>query len=122
MIEGRLKTVASRGAEQACRSHVVGVLRICSPLLVVLVRVQVGQQLNSLISDHLMQGSSNFFSSSSSGAARGAPSTASFHRPLLILIDRNEDLITSLHHTSTYQVSALILGLFPSRFGGACTA
>lgn len=62
---------------------------------------QVAQQLNSLVSDHLMQGSSTFFSSS---AASGAASASSFHRPLLILIDRNEDLITSLHHTSTYQV------------------
>ena len=57
----------------------------------------VARQLNELVSEHLLGGSTPFFS-------RGT--AASFHRPLLVLFDRNDDLITSLHHTSTYQVRA----------------
>jgi len=54
----------------------------------------VARRLNELISEHLSGGSTTFFSRS----------TAAFHRPLLVLFDRNDDLITALHHTSTYQV------------------
>ncbi len=55
----------------------------------------VARRLNELISEHLSGGSTTFFSRSTA---------ASFHRPLLVLFDRNDDLITALHHTSTYQV------------------
>jgi hypothetical protein len=52
-----------------------------------------------LVSEHL-GGNTPFFSSTGSGAS----ATAAFHRPLLIIFDRNDDMITALHHTSTYQV------------------
>ena len=66
----------------------------------------VARQLNELVSEHLL-GNTPFF-------ARGTGSTAaSFHRPLLILFDRNDDLITALHHTSTYQ--ALVDDVLPHK-------
>ena len=59
----------------------------------------VARRLNELISEYLLggsgAGSTPFFSRSTAAA---------FHRPLLVLFDRNDDLITALHHTSTYQV------------------
>ena len=66
----------------------------------------VARQLNDLVSEHLL-GNTPFF-------ARGTGSTAAaFHRPLLILFDRNDDLITALHHTSTYQ--ALVDDVLPHK-------
>uniref|UniRef100_A0A7S1ZHK8 Sec1 family domain-containing protein 1 n=1 Tax=Ditylum brightwellii TaxID=49249 RepID=A0A7S1ZHK8_9STRA len=54
----------------------------------------VARKLNKMISDHptLLRG-------------RGASGSAmqSHHRPLLVIMDRNSDLITPIQHTSTYQ-------------------
>ena len=41
--------------------------------------------------------------SSLGGGGPGAAAQMSFQRPLLILVDRNFDLATPLHHTWTYQ-------------------
>lgn len=66
----------------------------------------VARQLNDLVSEHLLANTPFF--------ARGTGSTAAaFHRPLLILFDRNDDLITALHHTSTYQ--ALVDDVLPHK-------
>lgn len=59
----------------------------------------VARRLNELISEHLLGGPTPFFSRSTAAA---------FHRPLLVLFDRNDDLITALHHTSTYQVRVCV--------------
>lgn len=61
----------------------------------------VARRLNELISEHILGGSTPFFSRSTAAA---------FHRPLLVLFDRNDDLITALHHTSTYQVRVGVFG------------
>jgi len=66
----------------------------------------VARQLNDLISEHLL-GNSPFFLRGTGG------STAAFHRPLLIIFDRNDDLVTALHHTSSYQ--ALVDDVLPHR-------
>ena len=71
--------------------------------------LQVAQQLNTLLSEHL-QGNTQFFSGASQASGGTGGGTASFYRPLLIIFDRNDDLITALHHTSTYQVGLVLSG------------
>ena len=44
---------------------------------------------------------------SKSGLLQGMD--ASYQRPVLILLDRNEDLSSALHHPSTYQVPKIFL-------------
>lgn len=68
----------------------------------------VSTQLNELVSEHIIGGSPFF-----ARGGHGGTAAASFHRPLLILFDRNDDLITALHHTSTYQ--ALVDDVLPHK-------
>ncbi|KAJ0406539.1 hypothetical protein ATCC90586_003518 [Pythium insidiosum] len=53
----------------------------------------VAEQLTQLLRDYL----------SSRKGVFGDTAAASFQRPVLIIMDRNEDLASSLHHPSTYQ-------------------
>lgn len=79
----------------------------------------VAQKLDQRIRDHLQGSRNNLFSeargagaaASASSAAAGAAS--SYHRPLLVLVDRNADLTVPLHHPWTYQ--ALVHDLFGLR-------
>ncbi|CAH0484950.1 unnamed protein product [Peronospora farinosa] len=52
----------------------------------------VAEQLSSTIREHLNVRNGVF-----------ADNTSSFQRPVLIIMDRNEDIASSLHHPSTYQ-------------------
>ncbi|CEG47256.1 sec1 family transporter sly1 [Plasmopara halstedii] len=52
----------------------------------------VAEQLSSMIRDHLNLRNGVF-----------TESTSNFQRPLLIIMDRNEDIASGLHHPSTYQ-------------------
>ncbi|OQR94306.1 SEC1 family transporter SLY1 [Thraustotheca clavata] len=52
----------------------------------------VAEELNQVIRDHL---------SSRSGVFQDA--NTNYQRPVLIIVDRNEDLASALHHPSTYQ-------------------
>ncbi|KDO33631.1 hypothetical protein SPRG_01605 [Saprolegnia parasitica CBS 223.65] len=52
----------------------------------------VAEQLNQTLRDHLAARSGVFQDTS-----------ANFQRPVLIIVDRNEDLASGLHHPSTYQ-------------------
>ncbi|TYZ68314.1 hypothetical protein PybrP1_006755 [[Pythium] brassicae (nom. inval.)] len=54
----------------------------------------VAEQLSALIREHL---------AARNGVFSEASSSSSFQRPVLIIMDRNEDLASSLHHPSTYQ-------------------
>eukprot|EP01135_Chromosphaera_perkinsii_P008142 Nk52_evm1s1141 gene=Nk52_evmTU1s1141 len=56
----------------------------------------VAQKLDSRIRDHLKNSRNNPFAESMSGSV-------SFRRTLLVVLDRNMDIPTSLHHTWTYQ-------------------
>lgn len=55
----------------------------------------VASNLSKKLRSHLMS-KNNLF-------AGGAAAGGSFHRPLLVLLDRNVDLAVPLHHTWTYQ-------------------
>lgn len=63
----------------------------------------VARKLNRMVMEHptLLRGKG------------GAGSAAGHHRPLLVILDRNSDLLTPLQHTSTYQ--ALIDDLLQHR-------
>lgn len=54
----------------------------------------VARKLNRMIAEQ---------SSSSGGSRSNAVSSRAQHRPLLVIMDRNSDLVTPLRHTSTYQ-------------------
>jgi len=60
----------------------------------------VARQLHSMISDHLGSPTTPFFRSQSHS---NQESLSALVRPLLVLMDRNADLVTPLHHNSTYQ-------------------
>lgn len=67
----------------------------------------VAQKLHDLLREHVV-GRSEVFSD--------AVSNAGYQRPVLIIMDRNEDLASALHHPSTYQ--ALVddlLGIYNNR-------
>ncbi|KAF0686417.1 Aste57867_21788 [Aphanomyces stellatus] len=73
----------------------------------------VAEQLNQTLRDHLTKRSGVF-----------QDSGASFQRPVLIIVDRNEDLTSMLHHPSTYQarsshmrVFILVAGALPNEKG-----
>jgi len=57
----------------------------------------VGEKLNKRLHDHLVSPSNLFTDDIASG------SNASFHRPVLILMDRSMDLCAPLQHNWTYQ-------------------
>eukprot|EP00568_Trieres_chinensis_P011298 CAMPEP_0183301320 /NCGR_PEP_ID=MMETSP0160_2-20130417/7475_1 /TAXON_ID=2839 ORGANISM="Odontella Sinensis, Strain Grunow 1884" /NCGR_SAMPLE_ID=MMETSP0160_2 /ASSEMBLY_ACC=CAM_ASM_000250 /LENGTH=685 /DNA_ID=CAMNT_0025463915 /DNA_START=32 /DNA_END=2089 /DNA_ORIENTATION=+ len=54
----------------------------------------VARKLNKLIADH---------PTLSRGKGHSGTALQSHHRPLLVILDRNSDLITPIQHTSTYQ-------------------
>jgi hypothetical protein len=55
---------------------------------------EIAQKLHDLLRTHL-SGRSHLFPSNAGGA--------SYQRPVLILLDRNQDLVTPVHHTATYK-------------------
>ncbi|POR37237.1 Protein sly1 [Tolypocladium paradoxum] len=59
----------------------------------------VAARLDRKLRDHILNSKDNLFSGSRAGAASGTPSS----RPVLILLDRNVDLIPMLSHSWTYQ-------------------
>lgn len=59
----------------------------------------VAARLDRKLRDHILNSKDNLFSGSRPAAASGTPSS----RPVLILLDRNIDLIPMLSHSWTYQ-------------------
>lgn len=80
---------------------------------------QVAHKLHKRLRDSLQNVRSSLFASgtdfSKHGAAGacGARGPLSFHRPLLLILDRAVDMATPLHHTWTYQ--ALVHDVMPLR-------
>lgn len=66
----------------------------------------VAEKLDKRLRENIRDARNSFFSATPSGSA-GMGQTAgaqfSFQRPLLVILDRNIDLATPLHHTWTYQ-------------------
>jgi hypothetical protein len=58
----------------------------------------VGEKLDKKLRENLRDARNSFFTSDSVQAGQ-----FSFQRPLLVLLDRNLDIATMLHHTWTYQ-------------------
>jgi hypothetical protein len=58
----------------------------------------VARNLNAMLKGHLTGGSKM-----RSGLFADNFASAGFQRPVLIIVDRNLDLVTPVHHTSTYQ-------------------
>lgn len=61
----------------------------------------VARKLDSRLRDHLLSTSSS--RSSGSGGNLFSSATASLQRPLLVVLDRNVDLVPMLSHSWTYQ-------------------
>jgi len=72
----------------------------------------VARQLNSMVSDHLSSPTTPFFRAQAQVSQPG-DSLVTLMRPLLVIMDRNADLVTPLHHSSTYQ--ALLDDTLPHR-------
>ncbi|KNC73373.1 hypothetical protein SARC_14067, partial [Sphaeroforma arctica JP610] len=69
----------------------------------------VAQRLDSKLRDYLKNTRNNLF-------AEAASNSMSFQRPVLIILDRNLDLPSLLHHTWTYQpLISDLLGLTSNR-------
>ena len=64
---------------------------------------QIARRLRSLLAEHISLSSfeSSLFNSASMSSIGGNMNT--FQRPLLLLVDREEDLVTPLRHTGSYQ-------------------
>ncbi|GFS30412.1 sec1 family domain-containing protein 1 [Trichonephila inaurata madagascariensis] len=60
----------------------------------------VSEKLDKKIRENLRDTRNSLF------APDGIPSSFSFQRPLLVILDRNQDMATPLHHTWTYQALA----------------
>ncbi|CAL1268751.1 unnamed protein product [Larinioides sclopetarius] len=60
----------------------------------------VSEKLDKKIRENLRDTRNSLF------APDGIPSSFSFQRPLLVVLDRNQDMATPLHHTWTYQALA----------------
>lgn len=65
----------------------------------------VSEKLNKKMYENLKDTRNNLFLSGG-GAAGGPSGSLGFSRPLLIVLDRNVDMATPLHHTWTYQALA----------------
>ncbi|XP_042204371.1 sec1 family domain-containing protein 1-like [Homarus americanus] len=64
----------------------------------------VGERLDKKLRENLRDTRNSFFSGLSTDSF--AAGQLSFQRPLLVIVDRNVDLATPLHHTWTYQALA----------------
>lgn len=62
----------------------------------------VAKKLDKKLRDNLFDARNNLFQMDTSQAAGGF----NFQRPILIVLDRNVDMATPLHHTWTYQALA----------------
>lgn len=60
----------------------------------------IAAKLDRKLRDHILQAKDNLFSGSRSA---NAPGTSSSSRPVLIIVDRNVDLVPMLSHSWTYQ-------------------
>lgn len=60
----------------------------------------IAAKLDRKLRDHILNSKDNLFSGKSLSAAQGAPSSS---RPVLIIVDRNVDLVPMLSHSWTYQ-------------------
>ena len=63
----------------------------------------VAKSLNEKLGENFRDARNSFFSSISSQSSNSGMPMMSFQRPLLLIVDRNIDLATPLHHTWTYQ-------------------
>lgn len=73
----------------------------------------VAKKLDKKLRENLWDARSNLFHGNT-----GQVGTFSFTRPMLILLDRNIDMATPLHHTWTYQALAHdVLDLSLNRYG-----
>jgi hypothetical protein len=59
----------------------------------------IATKLDRKLRDHILNSKDNLFSSQ----ARSNPSAAATSRPVLVILDRNVDLIPMLSHSWTYQ-------------------
>lgn len=63
----------------------------------------IAEKLDKRLRENLRDTRNSFFSSIPSHSNEPGPQIMSFQRPLLLVVDRNIDLATPLHHTWTYQ-------------------
>lgn len=76
----------------------------------------IAAKLDRKLRDHVVNSKDNLFSQARSGpSAAGTPSS----RPVLIILDRNVDLIPMLSHSWTYQ--SLCFDIFKVRLSSAGT-
>ena len=59
----------------------------------------IAAKLDRKLRDHILNAKDNLFSGSRSAAGSGTPSS----RPILIIVDRNVDLVPMLSHSWAYQ-------------------